>query len=55
VDRSRAPHRGELARLPRDNAHLREQLTRADLVSGIQKKLSELLAGSPTSAPGANT
>ncbi len=46
--------RGELARLQRDNALLREQLARAELVIGIQKKLSELLSGAPIAASGAN-
>jgi len=46
---------GELARLQRENAQLREQLARAELVIGIQKKLSELLVSPPTSTSGANT
>jgi len=46
--------RGELARLQRENAELREQLARAELVMGIQKKLSELLSSAPTAVSGAN-
>ena len=46
--------RGELARLQRDNAQLRDQLARAELVINIQK-LSELLSGAPIAARGVNT
>lgn len=43
----------ELARLQRENAQLRAQVARAELVISIQKKLSALLQGVPTDAPGA--
>lgn len=45
---------GELARVQRENAQLREQLARAELLIGIQKKLSELLSSAPIDASGAN-
>ena len=44
----------ELARLQRENAQLREQVARAELLIAIQKKLSELLPSVPTDAAGAN-
>ena len=44
---------GELARLQRENAQLREQVARAELLIGIPKKLSELLQRAPTDASGA--
>ncbi len=43
----------ELARLQRENAQLRAQVARAELVISIQKKLSALLQGVPTDASGA--
>lgn len=45
----------EVARLARENAKLREQLTRAELVIDIQKKVSTLLGIPLTEPPGAPT
>ena len=44
-----------LARLERENAQLREQLARAELVIAIQKKLSELMGRPQTDGLGAPT
>lgn len=45
---------GELARMQRENAQLRDQLARAELLLSIQKKVSELL-GLPSDRTGART
>lgn len=37
------PHAAEFARLQRDNAQLKAQLDRAELIVEVQKKLSQLL------------
>ena len=37
------PHKGDLERLQRENARLRDQLTRAEAVIELQKKVAQLL------------
>lgn len=43
------PHKNDLERLQRENARLRDQLTRAEAIIDLQKKVAQLLETSPGS------